>query len=128
MIRFSLPIAPVPKARARVLKSGRSYTPRKTKLFERQVGLFARRYAPITPLDVPLKLSLRFILVRPKSSKRALPSVKPDIDNYIKAVKDALNGIIWSDDSRICEVHAVKEYGASPRIDVEVDTWKGDTK
>jgi len=55
---------------------------------------------------------VRFITIRrtrPKSNKTKWPIVKPDLDNYIKAVWDALQGIIYVNDSQI--VH----YERGPR-------------
>jgi len=68
------------------------------------------------PLDVALKLELMFYFRRPKSRKKALfHVVKIDLDNGIKAVCDAGNGVLWRDDSIIVEVHAKKMY--SPKDD-----------
>lgn len=36
--------------------------------------------------------------------------VRPDIDNYQKAILDSFNGIFWHDDSQVCEVEAKKFY------------------
>lgn len=48
---------------------------------------------------------------------------KPDIDNLFKGVTDSLNGIIWEDDSLICEIgRQVKIYGEEPRIEIEVES------
>lgn len=33
---------------------------------------------------------------------------KPDLDNIIKATKDAGKSILWADDSQVCSIHAVK--------------------
>ena len=62
------------------------------------------------PLDGPLSVSLTFNVFRPKSSKREWPSVKPDIDNYIKLVLDALNGFVWRDDCQVVKIDATKWY------------------
>jgi Holliday junction resolvase RusA-like endonuclease len=75
-------------------------------------------------LDCALKLEVRFYLPRPKRTKNTRPSVRPDLDNYVKALKDALNGIVWSDDSRICDLWAEKHYaaeGTRPRIEMRVE-------
>jgi Holliday junction resolvase RusA-like endonuclease len=47
---------------------------------------------------------------------------KPDIDNLFKGVTDSLNGILWADDSLICEVgRQLKIYGKHPGIEIEVE-------
>jgi Holliday junction resolvase RusA-like endonuclease len=49
-----------------------------------------------------------------------VPITKPDVDNYLKGVKDALKGVIWKDDSQVVEVFARKRYSARPRIEVKI--------
>lgn len=57
---------------------------------------------------------------------RIRPSTKPDIDNYIKQVFDALNGLIWEDDSQIVTVHARKFYDEIPRLELDINTVNSD--
>lgn len=71
------------------------------------------------PLEAPLKLELVFSITKPKSCKRPFPSVKPDVDNFIKMVMDCGNEIIWKDDNLIVEISARKEYG-EPGIRITV--------
>lgn len=47
-------------------------------------------------------------------------TVKPDRDNIEKNVCDALNGIVWIDDSYITEGKTEKRYGHTPSVDVYV--------
>lgn len=30
---------------------------------------------------------------------------KPDVDNYVKGVKNALKSVIWKDDSQVVDLH-----------------------
>jgi Holliday junction resolvase RusA-like endonuclease len=61
----------------------------------------------------PLEMMIFFYLDKPKSKskKKVWPDVKPDLDNYVKAVKDALNGVVYRDDSQVCVLQAFKVYG-----------------
>lgn len=43
---------------------------------------------------------------------------KPDIDNYVKLVLDALNGIAWEDDNAVASIAASKGYSFEPRTEV----------
>lgn len=52
---------------------------------------------------------------------RIRPTTKPDLDNVEKAIADALNGVVWQDDARVCSVRKRKLYGERPRIEIEVD-------
>jgi len=48
---------------------------------------------------------------------------KPDEDNVNKAVKDALNGLIYKDDAQVVDFRVVKRYAAEPAtvIDLSVE-------
>lgn len=80
-------------------------------------------HRPNKPLDEALKLKVMFYMPRPKNHygtgrnkdklKESAPvfhTVKPDLDNLIKFVKDALNGVYWRDDSCISTVISRKVY------------------
>ncbi len=45
---------------------------------------------------------------RPKRVERERDLAKPDIDNVLKAVMDALNEVAYDDDAQVCEVHVYK--------------------
>lgn len=49
------------------------------------------------------------------------PSSRPDLSNYIKAIEDALNGIVWLDDSQIVGMEVCKEYSDAPSVYIKVD-------
>ena len=53
---------------------------------------------------------------------KRFPTRKPDIDNIIKAVLDALSGKAWVDDSAVTSVLAEKYYG-EPRLEVSI-AWE----
>jgi Holliday junction resolvase len=43
----------------------------------------------------------------------------PDTDNYVKALSDALNDIVWEDDRTVVGFSAIKAYSEQPRIVIE---------
>ncbi len=47
------------------------------------------------------------------------PVTRPDIDNYVKTL-DALNGIVFRDDSQIAQLIASKHYSDRPRLEIEL--------
>jgi Holliday junction resolvase RusA-like endonuclease len=51
------------------------------------------------------------------------PVTKPDLDNYVKAAKDALTGIVWKDDSQVVDYHSPfgKFYSEKPRIEINIE-------
>ena len=47
---------------------------------------------------------------------------KPDLDNLQKALLDAMNGIVYKDDSQIVEINNIKKYyGVRPCIMVDIE-------
>lgn len=67
---------------------------------------------PREPFDFPLHIYLQFHF---KDHQH-----EPDIDNCIKFVFDALNGIFWKDDKCIYRVTAVKVFEGNPRTEVVI--------
>lgn len=121
-----LELIPVGKGRPRMTKRGHVYTPEKTREFEESVKKLARAQYWLKPLEGPVRASIRFFMPMPKRPKTNLWHVgKPDLDNAAKAVFDSLNGIVWEDDSQVCEVFMTKHYakiGTAPRIILEVQS------
>ena len=112
MVTLIIPLAPMPKARPRVV-NGRAYTPAATKAYERSIKLAA---AHLTPVEGPLAVSIAFIFPRLKGSRsaaRQVKSTRPDVDNLIKAVLDALNGLAFHDDGQVAQVSGAKWIAAA---------------
>lgn len=123
ILQLQFPIRAQPKQRARITRYG-AYTPAKTKTFESQLKLLALSQLPsaFEQFTQPLTLEIRFFFTRPKScpKDRFVPSVKPDLDNLVKAVKDALNQVVWKDDALIVSLTASKAYAPTDSIEVKV--------
>jgi len=92
----------------------------------------AHSNAPEKPIDIQVKLKAMFIFSRPKNHYRSNGMVKsqfldvahtkkPDIDNLVKFIMDALNGVFWKDDSLIYRVDAYKIYGEMPYTQIEIE-------
>jgi Holliday junction resolvase RusA-like endonuclease len=52
---------------------------------------------------------------------------KPDIDNLIKSVMDAMNGIVYKDDGQVVSVYGVKMYGDNDEVVIKLSELKEDT-
>lgn len=135
-MRFEFDIEPVEQARPRATRFGkgiRLYDPEKVTVFKRQLGMLAKQQMldrGLDPFDGPLEVCMEFY--RPvqtslsqKERARRLsgahrPTVKPDLSNYIKALEDALNGILWVDDNLIVSLQADKFYAERPHLTVEI--------
>ncbi|HRT83947.1 MAG TPA: RusA family crossover junction endodeoxyribonuclease [Bacteroidales bacterium] len=129
MFECTIPLSAVAKGRARVFrtKTGvRAFTPKKTANFEFMVRFFLSQKADYelldNPIDVPVRLVCDFQLTRPKKPRHPYPAVRPDLDNYIKAILDAMNGIILKDDALVCQIVAKKSYAIkTPQIWIKLE-------
>lgn len=135
-MKFEFDIEPVEQARPRATRMGkeiRLYDPKKVAIFKRQLGMLARQQMldrGLEPFDGPLEVCMEFYrpvqesLSKKERSRRLSgvhrPTVKPDLDNYIKSTLDALNGIIWTDDNCIVSLAAEKYYADKPHLVVEI--------
>lgn len=111
------PFPPMAKGRPRASRRGYLYTPTKTRNFEDNIKSFAKLIWNKKPLEGPIRVLCRFVLERPKTVKRPWPSVTPDVDNYCKALFDALNGVVWLDDCQVVDCRMVKVYDETARIE-----------
>ena len=80
--------------------------------------------------DKPLYLNIVFNIQIPNSlSKKKKLELngqyvikKPDIDNYLKSVMDAMNSIVYKDDSQIASISIIKKYVIdNANIEIEID-------
>jgi Holliday junction resolvase RusA-like endonuclease len=112
MIQCRFKIEPVAKGRPRFGR-GVAFTPKKTRVFEHAVNLMAKHHARLNnvePMQGPLEVMVMFYLTKPKTVKRDVPAVKPDLENLVKSVFDACNGVFWGDDSQIVMISCSKAY------------------
>lgn len=63
------------------------------------------------PIQGGVKVQIDFVFLKPKSTNRAYPWVKPDIDKLIRAVLDGLTGVAYEDDCQVILLQASKTYG-----------------
>lgn len=124
---------PVPQARpkTRLFKNPHSplgvtashYDPANCKDWKRTVLAQCIDARPPAPVEGPLLLTLEFYLPRPVSlPKKELHHTKrPDLDNLAKAIKDALKGTIYRDDSQITDIVACKRYSPAPGVLIRLE-------
>lgn len=148
-IRFTVYGHAVPKKRARVVGFNRkkkepdekvkvhAFTPNET--VEWESSIFGQSLASKPPRPYDGAIALGFVIYRrvPKSKSKKFKaaalagdiypvSARDDVDNFLKSLKDALNGIYWLDDGQVVMYIPIdgkypgKYYSDVPRIEVLV--------
>lgn len=111
-----------------------TYTPEKTRAYEELIGIEYQVQHGAYFADKYVRLCVLAFYGIPKSYTKSKqqqaregtlrPSVKPDADNVIKAVADALNGVAYDDDTQVVEVLCKKYYSDDPRIEIYIEEAK----
>lgn len=102
------------KGRPRFTRSGRPYTPKATRDYERDIREAFENATgrPPEPFSGPIAVCIMTYRQLPKSTPKSVYSEpdthKPDIDNVAKIVLDALNGVAWEDDAQVTSLTVVK--------------------
>jgi Holliday junction resolvase RusA-like endonuclease len=133
IVNFEIPGDPVPKGRPRFARRGQfvqTYTDSKTLEYETLVGFKARQAIGASePLKGHLTvfLYLRYAVPASYSKKRTEACLngleypkRVDLDNCYKSITDAMNGIVYADDSQIVEAHILKCYSLEPGANVMI--------
>ena len=135
VITFVVPGEPVGKGRPRFVKAtGHTYTPEKTSNFETLVRWEYHRQCDGMRFEDGEKLCIRveaFFGIPKSKPKRVQKDMelglirhthKPDADNILKAVADALNHIAYHDDSAIVYAEISKKYSRTP--ETRITLWR----
>ncbi len=134
MIELVIYGEPVAQGRPKFSTAGgfpRAYDPAKSSSYKDYLRLAAaEQMTGQKPLEGALALCVKIFRPIPKSFSRKKviqaeqglirPITKPDLDNYIKCVKDALKDICWRDDSQVVSYMETtgKYYSEIPRVEV----------
>jgi Holliday junction resolvase RusA-like endonuclease len=126
-VTITLQGIPVPKGRPRLSSYRgrvRVHTPEASRVYEETVRLTAwREMRGRAPFEGAVQVELRFQFAPPASwsEKKKLAAIageiphtsKPDADNLVKAWLDAMNRVVFRDDSAVTKVTAEKRFGPS---------------
>ena len=140
-VSFHVPGKPQGKARARTFynaSAGKhmSMTPESTVLYENLIKTMYIRAAKGCKFerDTPVTLCIvaRYMPAKSTSKKKMqqmlngeiLPLKKPDMDNIVKVIADALNSVAYQDDSQVVFVKAKKVYSAVEGVDVTIKEYQ----
>ena len=132
---FEMPGEIVGKARPRMnTRTGRAYTPTNTKMYEYALRQwFIREYPYFTPIETRVKVTIIAYFDIPKStskkkeaemlSESISPTKKPDIDNIIKIILDAMNKFAFKDDTQVTKLEIEKKYAKNPKIYIKIEEY-----
>ena len=134
VVTFSVDGIPHGKGRPRFRRIGNfvsTYTDAKTKTYEALVKEAAKKaMGSSEPLETPISFYCHIRLPVPKSYSKKLseaclsglvsPIKKPDWDNVAKSVADAMNGVVYLDDSQIVRAVISKAYAAEAGVDIAI--------
>lgn len=127
-LSFEIPGEPRGWARART-GGGKFFTDSKTRSEKATVAWWAKKAGAVIA-DGPLQLTIIAYQGIPKSAskkRRAAmlsgaerPTKKPDSDNLAKLTMDALNKVVWRDDTQVVDLTVRKFWSDEPRIQIYI--------
>lgn len=101
------------------------YTDSQTRDYEDMVKRLAQ-YAMLghPPIERAVELNVTIYIQIPDtwpqwkrdaaSGQEIMPTTKPDISNVVKSIEDAMNGVVYKDDSQIVSTDTVKLFHMGP--------------
>jgi Holliday junction resolvase RusA-like endonuclease len=133
-IEFTVPVPPRGWERNTPIGYGRSVKTSAESAYQRDIARFARQARAaaggFSLIRGGVRLAVVAYITVPKSYARAkradclagrvLPACKPDADNALKSVMDALTGVLWLDDKQCVAVSCIKVWAESGSLYVRV--------
>ena len=132
---FEIPGKIIGKGRPRLNSyTGQVYTPTKTKDYENLViQYFMLKYPRFIPFEGRVSVEITANFEVPKSAKKQEkelmlenklnPLKKPDIDNIVKIILDAMNECAFKDDTQITKLAVEKKYAQTESIYVKIEEY-----
>lgn len=129
-----IPFSPIPASRPRVSKHA-TYYPKTYLEYKGNIKEYLSLTYKKKPLTEAVRVTFMFHMPIPKSlSKKKKAELvgqyhikTPDNDNLQKAVLDAMNGIVFHDDSQVAEIFATKKYSDKPCTWYKIEPIKAET-
>lgn len=110
-LEIYIPINPVPASRPRVTRWGVYYGKKYTQWRkDAEEHLASNPPTKDIMFTGPVEIWVNHVVIKPRTSKLEYPN--PDIDNYNKAVYDAITSYtnVWTDDKLIVREHGQKNF------------------
>ena len=118
-----LNVKPHPKARPR-FAAGRIFSSPETVKAERDITILVINHMENNGLkitDKPLCMEVIFYFgLKGKAQEYAMHSTRPDLDNCVKTVCDALNGIVYYDDGQVSRILCEKRYAKTEGVQLKI--------
>jgi Holliday junction resolvase RusA-like endonuclease len=123
---------------------------KRSKPWQAEIRAAAREAMGDSPLlGYALILEVDFYVARPRGHYRTgrhagelrhtvplYPAVRPDATKLLRAIEDAMTGLVWIDDAQVVTQVARKRYGSPERAEIlvetavptlaELDDWRGE--
>lgn len=123
------------KARPRLnTYTGSIYTAQNTKDYEELIRqYFLIKYPRYTSFENRVSVKILACFRPPKNASKKdkenmlngnlTPTKKPDIDNIVKVILDALNTIAFKDDNQVTKLEIEKVYGEEEKVIVKIEEY-----
>lgn len=124
---FIIPGKPKGKTRPRFSRGGKNtYTDKGTREYEEKVAEAFRAAGGTMGNYAAIRIRAYYLI--PQRTRKDIlegmisgkirPAKKPDLDNVLKIIMDALAGVAFEDDNQIVQAYVEKFYGEEPRVEV----------
>ncbi len=108
MPEWEFPISPIAASRPRLSRHGAYLTGPYKQFRKDMVDLAEEVLGDWEPMLGLLHVDIELYIKQPKKTKLDVP--RADVDNFIKAILDSMNGYLWEDDRQIKSVYAIKQW------------------
>ena len=121
-MRITFEVDPCPASRPRVTRWSTYYPKRYTKFKKDMQALTSEMETTLSEnllsvhVDFYIKMHKSWSKKKTEKLANTYCSNNSDIDNYIKAILDALNGVLFIDDKQVVEIFARKIYSKQAYI------------
>ena len=123
-MNFTVLGVPKGKGRPRFTRTGRTYTPKDTIMYENLVatsydgekleGDLSAKIVCYFPIPASVSKKKREMML----TEKVYYNHKPDLDNLAKIILDSLNGIAFDDDRQVVKLEVEKYYSDRPRAEI----------
>ena len=123
----------VSKGRPRFTRAGHTYTPKRTRDYEKLVR-DSLKLQKAELMEEPLLMKVDIYKGYLKSwtikqreqaeSGELQPFRRPDVDNYVKSILDGADGILYKDDAQIIRLEVEKHYDKEPRVEITIGEYE----